>query len=205
MTIDSTPIVFGTSCLGNLYREIPLETKTAIAGEWFKAYPKPVIDSAGKYGAGLSLECIGKTLKLLGKKPGDITISVKLGWRRKPLMTSEPTFEPGAWAGLEWDAQQDISYDGILRCYEEAKELLNGYAKAPVEYQTKLFVQKELDIRGSRNATPANFRRVIEFARRGLFPIAKMLTKTYDFADAGRALADWDAAPGKVCRLAVKL
>ena len=80
-----------------------------------------------------------------------------------------------------------------------------GYAKAPVEYQTKLFVQKELDIRGSRNATPANFRRVIEFARRGLFPIAKMLTKTYDFADAGRALADWDAAPGKVCRLAVKL
>ena len=89
--------------------------------------------------------------------------------------------------------------------YNKQKELLNGYAKAPVEYQTKLFVQKELDIRGSRNATPANFRRVIEFARRGRFPIAKMLTKTYDFADAGRALADWDAAPGKVCRLAVKL
>lgn len=80
-----------------------------------------------------------------------------------------------------------------------------GYAKAPVEYQTKLFVQKELDIRGSRNATPQNFRRVIDFARRGLFPIAKMLTKTYDFADAGQALADWDAAPGKVCRVAVKL
>ena len=80
-----------------------------------------------------------------------------------------------------------------------------GYAKAPVEYETKLFVQKELDIRGSRNATPQNFRRVIDFARRGLFPIGKMLTKTYSFADAGAALADWDAAPGKVCRMAVKL
>ena len=80
-----------------------------------------------------------------------------------------------------------------------------GYAKAPVEYETKLFVQKELDIRGSRNATPQNFRRVIDFARRGLFPIGKMLTKTYEFADAGAALADWDAAPGKVCRMAVKL
>ena len=80
-----------------------------------------------------------------------------------------------------------------------------GYAKAPVEYQTKLFVQKELDIRGSRNANPENFRRVIDFARRGLFPIEKMLTRTYAFADAGQALADWDAAPGKVCRLAVKL
>lgn len=80
-----------------------------------------------------------------------------------------------------------------------------GYAKAPVEYETKLFVQKELDIRGSRNANPENFRRVIDFARRGLFPIEKMLTRTYAFADAGQALADWDAAPGKVCRMAVQL
>ncbi len=127
MTELTAPIIFGTSCLGNLYRAIPMETKTAIAAEWFKAYPKPVIDSAGKYGAGLSLECIGKALRALGKKLGDITISVKLGWRRKPLTTPEPTFEPGAWADLDWDAQQDISYDGILRCYEEAKELLGGY------------------------------------------------------------------------------
>jgi threonine dehydrogenase-like Zn-dependent dehydrogenase len=80
-----------------------------------------------------------------------------------------------------------------------------GYAKAPVEYETKLFVQKELDIRGSRNATPQNFRRVIDFARRGLFPIGKMLTKAYSFSDAGQALADWNAAPGKVCRFLVKV
>ena len=120
-------IVFGTSCLGNLYRAIPMETKVAIAAEWFRAYPHPIIDSAGKYGAGLSLECIGKALRKLGKQPDDITISVKLVWRRKPLVTPEPTFEPGAWAELTWDAQQDISYDGILRCYEEAKDLLGGY------------------------------------------------------------------------------
>ena len=125
-----TPIIFGTSCLGNLYKVVPFETKIEIAAEWFKAFPKPFIDSAGKYGAGLSLECIGKALRALGKKPGDLTISVKLAWRRKPLSTPEPTFEPGAWAGLEWDAQQDISEDGILRCYEEAKELL-GY---PIDY-----------------------------------------------------------------------
>ena len=124
-------IIFGTSCLGNLYREIPFETKVQIAAEWFKAYDKPFIDSAGKYGAGLSLECIGKALKALGKKPGDLTISVKLGWRRAPLVGDEPTFEPGAWKGLKYDAVQDISYEGILRCYEEAKELLGGY---PIDY-----------------------------------------------------------------------
>jgi len=121
------PIIFGTSCLGNLYREIPFETKVEIAAEWFKAFPKPFIDSAGKYGAGLSLECIGKALRELGKKNGDLTISVKLGWRRSRRLAhgEEETFEPGAWAGLEWDAQQDISKDGILRCYEEAKGLLD--------------------------------------------------------------------------------
>src|SRR5580765_6068610 len=32
-----------------------------------------------------------------------------------------------------------------------------GYAKEPVSYETRLFVQKELDILGSRNALPADF------------------------------------------------
>ena len=124
-----TPVIFGTSCLGNLYKEIPMETKVAIAAEWFKAFERPVIDSAGKYGAGLSLECIGKALKTLGKKNGDLTISVKLGWRRSRRLNpgEEPTFEPGAWKGLEYDAVQDISYDGIKRCHAEAKELLGGF------------------------------------------------------------------------------
>ena len=124
-----TPIIFGTSCLGNLYREVPLETKVEIAAEWFKAFPRPFIDSAGKYGAGLSLECIGNALRELGKKPGDLTISVKLGWRRSHRLApgEEPTFEPGVWKGLEWDAKQDISEEGSIRCYNEAKELL-GYS-----------------------------------------------------------------------------
>lgn len=120
------PIIFGTSCLGNLYREIPMETKVAIAAEWFRAYGHPTIDSAGKYGAGLSLECIGKALKALGKTGNDIDISVKLGWRRSRRLApgEEPTFEPGAWKGLEWDAVQDISRSGIIRCYDEARSLL---------------------------------------------------------------------------------
>ena len=123
------PIIFGTSCFGNLYRDIPFETKVEIAAEWFKAFEHPVIDSAGKYGAGLSLECIGKALKALGKKNGDLTISVKLGWRRSRCLDpgEEPTFEPGAWAGLEYDAVQDISYDGIMRCHAETKDLLGGF------------------------------------------------------------------------------
>jgi len=36
-----------------------------------------------------------------------------------------------------------------------------GYAKEPVVYETRLFVQKELDIMGSRNALPEDFRQVL--------------------------------------------
>lgn len=52
-------IIFGTSCRGNLYKVVSFETKKAIAAEWFKAFERPLVDSAGKYGAGLSLESIG--------------------------------------------------------------------------------------------------------------------------------------------------
>ena len=42
-----------------------------------------------------------------------------------------------------------------------------GYAKAPVTYDTALFVKKELDILGSRNASAENFRNVIRMIESG--------------------------------------
>jgi hypothetical protein len=38
-----------------------------------------------------------------------------------------------------------------------------GYVKDPVTYETKLFVQKKLDILGSRNTHPEDFHAVIQF------------------------------------------
>ena len=95
--------------------------------------PKPVvIDSAGKYGAGLALEVMGDCLRELGVGDDEVVISNKLAWLRAPLTTPEPTFEPGAWFGLAHDAVQDISYDGILKCFEQGLELLGG------DYSTQL-------------------------------------------------------------------
>ena len=127
------PVIFGTSCFGNLYQALDFDIKLAIAREWFKHVKAPVvIDSAGKYGAGLALECVGKCLRELGISPDDIIVSNKLGWKRVPLTTSEPTFEPGAWIGLEHDAVQDISYRGIMECYEQGCELIG------MEYASQL-------------------------------------------------------------------
>ncbi len=122
------PIVFGTSCLGNLYRELPFAVKKEIVAEWFKCVGTPTIDTAGKYGAGMALECIGQALRELEIPRDRIIISNKLGWRRMPLTAPEPTFEPGIWQNIGCDARQDISYKGIIHCYEEGLKLLgSGY------------------------------------------------------------------------------
>ena len=84
-------VVFGTSCLGNLYEVYPDDTKLALARLWFGfGAHAPLIDTAGKYGAGLALETIGRTLRELGVSPDRILISNKLGWKRVPLTTPEP-------------------------------------------------------------------------------------------------------------------
>ena len=74
--LEITPVIFGTSCLGNLYRVLPYETKLELARAWFRTAAKPAIDSAGKYGAGLALESIGRALRDLAVPKDGITVSV---------------------------------------------------------------------------------------------------------------------------------
>lgn len=121
------PIVFGTSALGNLYRVISDVAKLEIAAAWFDHVAPPVVlDSAGKYGAGLALEMIGRALAKLEIPPDQVIISNKLGWKRAPLTTPEPTFEPGVWADIQHDAVQRVSYQGMFECWEEGCRLLGG-------------------------------------------------------------------------------
>lgn len=127
MALELPRIIYGSSALGNLYGIVPDETKLSIVANWLQHQKDPVIDSAGKYGAGLALENIGRFLKELNVAPDAVRISNKLGWKRVPLTSPEPTFEEGAWFGLEHDAAQHISYDGILECYEQGNELLGDY------------------------------------------------------------------------------
>lgn len=119
------PIVFGCSSLGNLYQVIPDVAKLEIVSNWFEHVSPPVfIDTAGKYGAGLAMEVLGKALATFETPPRDVLISAKLGWKRAPLTTPEPTFETGLWIDIEHDAVQKIGYDGILECYAESCQLL---------------------------------------------------------------------------------
>ena len=118
--IDTPRVIFGTATLGNLFCELTDDVKLEISKQWFNSDEKlVVVDTAGKYGAGLALEVIGNNLREIGADPDTVIISNKLGWKRVPLTTPEPSFEKGAWLGLKNDAVQCISYDGILECWEQ--------------------------------------------------------------------------------------
>jgi 2-desacetyl-2-hydroxyethyl bacteriochlorophyllide A dehydrogenase len=80
-----------------------------------------------------------------------------------------------------------------------------GYAKAPVTFDTSQFVKKELDILGSRNATAADFRAVMDLLRDGAFPVAEAVTRVVGLDEAGDALDDWSRAPSAITRIHVDL
>ena len=80
-----------------------------------------------------------------------------------------------------------------------------GYAKAPVSYETKYFVMKELDILGSRNSTPEDFRAVVELLESGRYPVAETVTRTVPFGESGAALAAWSENPGAITKIHVTM
>lgn len=93
-------------------------------------------------------------------------------------------------------AVDEVAFCGRVVCI--------GYAKADVSFQTKLFVQKELDIRGSRNAMPADFTAVIRYLQRGDCPVEPLISAIVTPQEAQEALERWAAAPAKVFRILVK-
>jgi len=80
-----------------------------------------------------------------------------------------------------------------------------GYAKEPVTYDTKHFVQKELDVMGSRNAMPENFRQAIRMLEAGRFPVNGVVTRTAPMLEAGQALQEWSETPPAFTKILVEV
>ncbi|MEM9420678.1 MAG: zinc-binding alcohol dehydrogenase family protein [Planctomycetota bacterium] len=94
-------------------------------------------------------------------------------------------------------------------CVEEVKfagrVVYIGYAKVPVEYDTKTFILKEIDIMGSRNATREDFGRVAEVLRAGTLPVSRIITSTVSLEAAPGALAEWARMPQASTKIHVDL
>lgn len=91
---------------------------------------------------------------------------------------------------------EEVAFAGRMVCI--------GYSKKEVTFQTGLFVKKELDIRGSRNALPSDFNAVIRYLQRGTCPADKIISRIVMPEDADSALGEWAGNPGKVFRILVR-
>ncbi|HEY1987026.1 MAG TPA: zinc-binding alcohol dehydrogenase family protein [Terracidiphilus sp.] len=78
-----------------------------------------------------------------------------------------------------------------------------GYAKEQVAYETRLFVQKELDILGSRNALPEDFRDVIRMLEAHRFPVDDAVTHMVPMDEAPRILEAWSLAPARYGKIMI--
>jgi threonine dehydrogenase-like Zn-dependent dehydrogenase len=92
-------------------------------------------------------------------------------------------------------AVNEVAFTGRVICI--------GYAKTEVSFQTKFFVQKELDIRGSRNAQPSDFRAVIHYLEKGQCPVDALISSVVKPESAPEAMSQWAETPGKVFRILV--
>jgi threonine dehydrogenase-like Zn-dependent dehydrogenase len=79
-----------------------------------------------------------------------------------------------------------------------------GYAKEPVAYETRLFVQKELDILGSRNALPEDFAAVIRMLEEKRFPVEETISSVVSLEQAPAALEAWSENPARFSKIIVQ-
>lgn len=102
---------------------------------------------------------------------------------------------------------------GLAETFRAAVELVAftgrvvyiGYAKEPVTYETKLFVQKELDILGARNALPEDFRQVIRMLEQHRFPVDAAISTIAPLDRAPELLRAWSDDPARFTKIMITL
>ena len=80
-----------------------------------------------------------------------------------------------------------------------------GYAKEQVAYETRLFVQKELDILGSRNALPEDFREVIRLLEAHRFPVEDAVTHIVSMDEAPAIFEEWSREPARFTKIMIEI
>jgi 2-desacetyl-2-hydroxyethyl bacteriochlorophyllide A dehydrogenase len=92
-------------------------------------------------------------------------------------------------------AVEEVAFTGRVVCI--------GYTGQEVSFLTQLFVQKEIDILGSRNAASDDFMAVISYLEEGRFPLEKMITRKVNPENAREAMDFWAGAPARVMKILV--
>jgi len=92
-------------------------------------------------------------------------------------------------------AIDEVAYAGRVVCI--------GYTKDDIPLATRLFVQKEIDIRGSRNATQTDFEAVIRYLKSGNCPVDKLITRITTPGEVGDTMKYWSENIGEIQKILV--
>ncbi len=68
-----------------------------------------------------------------------------------------------------------------------------------------MFIQKELDVMGSRNALPEDFRAVMAMLDAGRFPVEEAVTAVVGLDQAPSMLAEWSGNPAAFTKIMVRM
>ena len=94
-------------------------------------------------------------------------------------------------------AVEEVAYTGRV--------VYIGWAKEQVTYETRPFVHKELDIMGSRNAMPDDFREVIRMLEANRFPVEAAVTHIVPFEETPTTLEAWSREPERFSKIMVQV
>ena len=92
-------------------------------------------------------------------------------------------------------AINEVAYSGRVVCI--------GYSKSEVTLRTSLFVKKEINILGSRNATPMDFEAVIRYLKHNTCPKDELISAVVKPEAALSAMQEWSENPGSIFRILV--
>lgn len=114
------------------------------------------------------------------------------------------TNKRGADVIIEAVGRQETYLASISEVAFTGRVVYIGYAKEKIPFDTQYFVKKELNIMGSRNAMPQDFKAVMEYLKRGICPIDELITAIYMPEEVQTALDKWNENPGEVFRILIR-
>jgi len=92
---------------------------------------------------------------------------------------------------------------GLVAC--AGRVVYIGYCKEQVNYETRLFVSKELDILGTRNSLPKDYETACGLLNEGHYSPAAMTTRMFSLAEAADALGFWHSHRSQVRKLLIRV
>ena len=102
--------------------------------------------------------------------------------------------------GYQQTHEQATGVGGVCRPF-----VYVGFGQPAIDLSVSEFPVEGPDIRGSRNATVADFRTVLALMESGRYPVSNLVSAHYPLEQADHAFSDWASDPGAYTKILIDL